>query len=60
MQSECVKQWPHSLDPVLDRSEWLPEDDAGLLAAVASYGRVWKTIGEKEFPARSSTEIKNR
>ncbi|ERF74165.1 hypothetical protein EPUS_09249 [Endocarpon pusillum Z07020] len=57
---ECAKRWHHSLDPSLDHSEWVPEDDARLLAAVASCGRVWKTIGKKEFPGRSATELKNR
>jgi len=57
---ECAKRWHHSLDPTLDHSEWVPCDDARLFAAVASYGRVWKSIGEKEFPGRSATELKNR
>lgn len=60
MMLECAKRWQHSLDPSLDHSEWVPEDDARLLAAVDSYGRVWKTIGDKEFPGRSTTELKNR
>jgi len=38
----------------------LPEDDDRLLEAVGVYGRVWKSIGEKEFPGRSATDIKNR
>ena len=57
---ECAKRWNHSLDPTLNHSEWEPEDDNRLFAAVASYGRVWKTIGDKEFPRRSATELKNR
>ena len=57
---ECAKRWHHFLDPNLDHSEWLPEDDTRLLAAVASHGRVWKSLGEKEFPGRSATELKNR
>ncbi|MDI1486707.1 MAG: hypothetical protein OHK93_005967 [Ramalina farinacea] len=57
---KCAKRWHHSLDPNLDHSEWIPEDDARLLAAVALHGRVWKTIGEREFPGRSATELKNR
>lgn len=57
---ECAKRWHHSLDPTLDHSEWVPADDARLLAAVTSYGRVWKTIGGREFPGRSATALKNR
>ncbi|KAL9005012.1 MAG: hypothetical protein Q9188_002193 [Gyalolechia gomerana] len=53
-------RWQHSLDPNIDHSAWLPEADGRLLAAVAQYGRTWKAIGEKEFPGRSATELKNR
>lgn len=31
-----------------------------LIAAVATYGRNWKTIGETEFIGRSSMDLKNR
>ncbi|KAL8813651.1 MAG: hypothetical protein Q9223_006982, partial [Gallowayella weberi] len=57
---QSAKRWHHSLDPGLDRSEWMPADDARLMAAVAQYGRVWKAIGTREFPGRSPTELKNR
>lgn len=57
---QCAKRWNHSLDPTLNHSEWVSEDDNRLFTAMASYGRIWKTIGEKEFPRRSATELKNR
>ena len=57
---ECAKRWQHSLDPSLDHSEWKNHDDDRLLAAVTMYGRNWKTIKDREFPGRSTTDIKNR
>lgn len=57
---ECAKRWNHSLDPKLDHSKWTPELDELLVSAIAAYGRVWKTIGEKNFPSRSATDLKNR
>lgn len=57
---ECAKRWQHSLDPSLDHSEWKTQDDDRLLAAVTIYGRNWKTIKDREFPGRSTTDIKNR
>jgi hypothetical protein len=57
---QCAKRWHHSLDPNVDHSEWKQEEDDRLLNAVNIYGRNWKIIGEKEFPGRSTTDIKNR
>ena len=58
--TECAKRWQHSLDPALDHSMWIPEDDERLIEAVSMYGRNWRTISEKEFPLRSPTDLKNR
>lgn len=60
MISECAKRWQHSLDPSVDHSEWTPEMDERLMAAVEKFGRNWRAIGEREFRHRSTTDIKNR
>ena len=57
---ECAKRWQHSLDPNIDHSEWTTEDDERLMDTVGTYGRNWKMIGQKEFPCRSATDLKNR
>lgn len=59
-REECAKRWQHSLDPNIDHSEWSTQDEDRLLLAVSIHGRNWKTIGQKEFPTRSTTDIKNR
>ncbi|KAK8868406.1 Myb-related protein B [Apiospora arundinis] len=59
---QCAKRWQHCLDPSLKRSEWTPEEDAHLLAAVSSAPDnmvPWKSLSEK-LPGRSTTSMKNR
>ncbi|KAI5787987.1 hypothetical protein FPQ18DRAFT_345276 [Pyronema domesticum] len=57
---QCAKRWQDALDPNLDHSDWVDEDDATLLEAVEKYGRNWKTIVEQYFPRRSRLSAKNR
>ncbi|KAL6231240.1 hypothetical protein BDW75DRAFT_233767 [Aspergillus navahoensis] len=57
---QCAKRWHHSLDPNVKRGPWTPEEDSSLLEAVQRIGRDWKEIGQKLFPSRSTTDIKNR
>ena len=57
---ECAKRWRHFLDPDLDHSQWGPEDDTRLWAAVLNYGTNWRKVVEEEFPERSPTNVKNR
>ena len=60
ISKECAKRWRHFLDPDLDHSQWGPEDDARLWAAVLDYGTNWRKVVEEEFPERSPTNVKNR
>ncbi|KAL2047214.1 hypothetical protein N7G274_001233 [Stereocaulon virgatum] len=57
---QCAKRWRHFLDPDLDHSQWEPEDDARLWAAVSKYGSNWRKVVEEEFSERSPTNVKNR
>ncbi|KAJ6092573.1 hypothetical protein N7486_007862 [Penicillium sp. IBT 16267x] len=57
---QCAKRWYHFLDPNLIRDEWNEKEDMRLLEAVRVHGRAWREISEKEFPRRSSTDLKNR
>lgn len=57
---QCAKRWQQSLDPDLDRSEWLETEDRTLLEATQRLGRHWKDIQREHFPGRSKNCIKNR
>ena len=60
MREECAKRWRHSLDPNIDHSEWTDDEDRRLVNAVKQFGHNWRTICTKEFPSRSTTDLKNR
>ncbi|KAJ5649905.1 uncharacterized protein N7484_003628 [Penicillium longicatenatum] len=53
-------QTRHADHPNLIRDDWNEEEDVRLLEAVQTRGRAWREISEKEFPRRSSTDLKNR
>ncbi|KAH9870951.1 hypothetical protein J1614_006525 [Plenodomus biglobosus] len=57
---QCAKRWQQSLDPDLDRSEWLETEDKTLIDATQRLGRHWKDIQREHFPGRSKNCIKNR
>ncbi|KAF2849451.1 hypothetical protein T440DRAFT_469220 [Plenodomus tracheiphilus IPT5] len=57
---QCAKRWQQSLDPELDRSEWLESEDKTLIDATQRLGRHWKDIQREHFPGRSKNCIKNR
>lgn len=60
MREECAKRWRHALDPNIDHSEWTEDEDKRLVNAVKQFGHNWRSISNKEFPSRSTTDIKNR
>ncbi|KAF2205734.1 transcription factor, Myb superfamily [Delitschia confertaspora ATCC 74209] len=57
---QCAKRWQQSLDPDLDHSEWTESEDTILADAVRKWGRHWRDIQARHFPARSKNDIKNR
>lgn len=57
---ECAKRWQHSLDPNVENTKWEKHDDELLMSKAEVHSHSWKTIKQKFFPKRSTTDIKNR
>ena len=55
---QCRERWKNYLDPMLNKSEWSPEDDQILLEKVKEMGPCWNAIG-RCFD-RSGNCVRNR
>ncbi|KAF9184734.1 hypothetical protein BGZ51_003161 [Haplosporangium sp. Z 767] len=56
---QCAKRWRESLDPLIDRADWTPQDDILLLQRFAEFGSQWQKIA-LAFPGRPGLHCRNR
>ncbi|KAG0206725.1 hypothetical protein BGX28_001870 [Mortierella sp. GBA30] len=56
---QCAKRWRESLDPLIDRAAWTPEDDVLLLQRFEEFGSQWQKIA-LAFPGRPGLHCRNR
>lgn len=56
---QCRERWTNQLDPMLNRDNWTPHEDALLLYNQQIYGNCWSKIMQF-LPGRSSNSVKNR
>ncbi|KAJ3711665.1 transcription factor, Myb superfamily [Lentinula guzmanii] len=57
---QCAKRWKDTLNPSIDRTGWTATEDAKLVEAVNTHGKVWSKIVKTHFPGRTGLAAKNR
>ena len=55
---QCRERWVNALNGNINKSSWLPEDDARLIQVFNQIGPHWKEM-EKFFPGRVSYDLRN-
>jgi hypothetical protein len=59
MGKQCRERWTNRLDPILNRDDWTPQEDAILLYQQKTCGNCWSRI-TGFLPRRSANAVKNR
>ncbi|GAA5844550.1 hypothetical protein JCM11251_001630 [Rhodosporidiobolus azoricus] len=52
-------RWSKTLHPTIQRGKWSPEEDAALVAAVATLGKSWREV-EKRVGGRTDAQCRER
>ena len=58
-QRQCRDRYKHYLSPLINTTEWTPEEDRLLLEKIKIYRNKWSKIAEF-FPGRTGISIRNR